>query len=85
MLRCKIATFGIAAILLLGKWEEPLADPAALQGEWEILSVERQGFPDSAPVGHTVRITGNEVHFEALHGALTTVQSFHDANRRIPS
>ena len=85
MLRAKLATFVFVAILFFGNRQEPFDDPAALQGEWEIISVERQGFPDPSPVGHTIRFTDNEVHFEALHGALVMRPTFHEMNLRIPS
>ncbi len=88
MLRLKCVTFGLVAILILGNWQESIDDPAALQGEWEIVSVVRQGTTDAAPVGHTIRFAGNEVHFEAADGRLNfpqVLQAFNDANRRIPS
>lgn len=85
MLRLKSATFGFVAILLVGNWQESIDDPASLQGEWEVVSVVRQGFPDSVPVGHTVRFVDNEVHFEATDVLLNNRHSFHDGNLRIPS
>jgi hypothetical protein len=48
----------------------PHPDTQALQGAWEILSVERAGLPDPTPVGYTVHFKDNEVHFlEALSGS----------------
>jgi hypothetical protein len=50
--------------LVFRKWRsQPHPDTQALQGAWEILSVERAGLPDPTPVGYTVHFKDNEVHF----------------------
>jgi hypothetical protein len=50
--------------LVFRKWRsQPHPDTQALQGAWEILSVERAGLPDPTPVGYTVHFKDNELHF----------------------
>lgn len=71
MLLCRIVALSFVAFLLASKWGNlPHADTQALQGTWEIVSVERAGTPDPSPVGFTLRFVGDEVRFQApLDGA----------------
>lgn len=86
MRRLKLTTLGFVVLLLAGNQSDPEDDPAALQGEWEIISVERSGSPDTAPLGHTVRFSGDQVHFEAADGRMIIPKAtFHEQNLRIPS
>lgn len=60
----RIAAFGFITLHLLGKWGDlPHADTKALQGTWEIVSVERGGEPDASPAGYHLSFTGTKLHF----------------------
>src|ERR1700686_5329913 len=57
MLIFRTAIIGFVAFLIANKWGDlPHADTQALQGTWEIVSVEREGVPDPTVVGYTLKL-----------------------------
>jgi hypothetical protein len=61
----KYGVLGFIAILFAAKWSGvPHVDSRALQGTWEIVSVDRSGVDDPTPVGYTLTFTRDEVHFQ---------------------
>ena len=85
MLQAKLATLSLVTILMACKWDTPLDDPAALQGEWEIVSVVREGTSDPGPVGNSVRFADNKVHFEATAGDMKFPTLSYVQEIRVPS
>ena len=61
----KVSVLAFTTILLAGKWGGLLhPDARALQGIWEIVSVERAGVDDPSVVGFTLKFDDDEVHFQ---------------------
>jgi hypothetical protein len=61
----RIAAIAFVALSVAIKWGDlPHPDTHALQGAWEIVSVERDGKGDPAPVGMSVGFVGDEAHFQ---------------------
>lgn len=64
MRRTRMMTLGLSALLLAG-CGRPAAGPyaAEIQGDWEIVSVRRDGEPDPTHVGARMTFDGNHVSF----------------------
>ena len=61
----RAAVIGFVAFLIANKWGDlPHPDTRALQGAWDIVSVERSGVPDPSVTGFTLTFVGNEAHFQ---------------------
>ena len=60
MFRTRLATLGFLTVVFTS-WHG--LNRAELEGEWEIVSVERDAVPDSTPIGARVTFTGNAVTF----------------------
>ena len=64
MLLSRLCAVGFIAILFAGQFVlSAPTDAERLQGTWEIVAVERKGSPDLRSVGYTLRLVGNEAHF----------------------
>ena len=68
MCRIRFVILGIALALQSGSTNSHLADDGAtrdsLEGDWEIVSVQRDGRPDALQVGARITFTGHEVTFQ---------------------